>query len=62
MDNVMHLFGAIIMALWTFVVRRVDHSVLALEMACLSLRRRLTNRNTVHAVPSGPAWPTGKHC
>lgn len=62
MSNIVYLIGAIFVALWTFVVRRVDHCVLALEMAYLSLRRRLTNRSTVHAVPNGPAWSTGEHC
>ncbi|MFH8470582.1 hypothetical protein [Streptomyces sp. NPDC017991] len=62
MNRVIHLFGAILVALWTFVVRRADHCILALEMAYLSLRRRLTNRNSVHAVPTAPAWPTGKQC
>jgi hypothetical protein len=56
LSNFPHLVLAVLWAAWTFIYRVVDRSVLALQMAVLSLRRRTArDHGPLNAVPSGGA-------
>ncbi|MFJ2736144.1 hypothetical protein [Streptomyces sp. NPDC087317] len=58
--NFVHLIIALMGAAWTFVCRRVDRAVIALEMAYISFRRWAARDHALKPVlNSGAFWTTG---